>query len=518
VALYEQVLQQHALEIANTYQVDTQRWVTAAQDLRAPYWDWATNSVPPAEVISLETVNIVTPDGQTTSVANPLLQYTFNPIDQSFPSPYSSWQTTIRHPDDPNSPNATTDVQALVGDLSSIQDDLTTSTYNLLTRVRTWPAFSNHTRGDGGSASNSLEAIHDEIHGYIGGQMGDPSVAGFDPIFFLHHANVDRLLSLWAAVNPGVWVTRGPAEGGSFTASANASYDNNTNLTPFWDSQTGYWVSSETTTTGKLKYSYPEFNNLPSDPAAVQAAIANYINQQYGGSTFSSLRSAGPAVSFLAQAPAAAQAPPAPHSQPVSQAAAASVPAAAGSVHPFASRGGGPHTTVKAQPGQEAPDVLHDWTARIHFKKYELGQSFAVLLFLGEVPADASQWRTSSSFVGAHVAFVNSSADQCANCSEQADSVAEGFVHLNKAIAKSSGLSSFEPSVVTPYLRDNLHWRVQATDRTAVALDRLPSLEVTVAVIPLTQEPGAIFPVAGDPQYHHHITHGRPGGARQAQA
>jgi tyrosinase len=44
--------------------------------------------------------------------------------------------------------------------------------------VHTWPAFSNHTAGDGGSSSNSLEAIHDEIHGIIGGQMGYPIVAG----------------------------------------------------------------------------------------------------------------------------------------------------------------------------------------------------------------------------------------------------------------------------------------------------------------------------------------------------
>ncbi len=63
-------------------------------------------------------------------------------------------------------------------ELSSAQSDLTQSTYNLLTRVNTWPAFSNHTPGDGGSSSNSLEAIHDEIHGIVGGQMGDPAVAG----------------------------------------------------------------------------------------------------------------------------------------------------------------------------------------------------------------------------------------------------------------------------------------------------------------------------------------------------
>ena len=59
-----------------------------------------------------------------------------------------------------------------------MQDDLTSSTYNLFMRVRTWPAFSNHTRGDGGSVSNSLEGIHDKVHGGVGGHMGDPAVAG----------------------------------------------------------------------------------------------------------------------------------------------------------------------------------------------------------------------------------------------------------------------------------------------------------------------------------------------------
>jgi hypothetical protein len=112
--ILQQVLQQHALDIAKQYQTqDRHRWVTAAEDLRAPYWDWATNSVPPPEVVSMQSVKIITPDGKTTSVPNPLYQYTFNPIDQSFPSPWKFWKTTIRHPDHPNRPDATTDVPAL---------------------------------------------------------------------------------------------------------------------------------------------------------------------------------------------------------------------------------------------------------------------------------------------------------------------------------------------------------------------------------------------------------------------
>jgi tyrosinase len=35
----------------------------------------------------------------------------------------------------------------------------------------------------------SLEDVHNSIHGYVGngGHMGDPSIAAFDPIFWLHH-------------------------------------------------------------------------------------------------------------------------------------------------------------------------------------------------------------------------------------------------------------------------------------------------------------------------------------------
>jgi tyrosinase len=35
---------------------------------------------------------------------------------------------------------------------------------------------------------NSFEAVHDQIHGYIGGHMGDVRFSSFDPIFWLHHA------------------------------------------------------------------------------------------------------------------------------------------------------------------------------------------------------------------------------------------------------------------------------------------------------------------------------------------
>lgn len=38
---------------------------------------------------------------------------------------------------------------------------------------------------------------HNVVHGNIGGAMGDPDTAGLDPIFWLHHANIDRLWQVW---------------------------------------------------------------------------------------------------------------------------------------------------------------------------------------------------------------------------------------------------------------------------------------------------------------------------------
>ena len=83
--------------------------------------------------------------------------------------------------------------------------------------------------------------------------MGDNAVAGmlydhmFEPYiktdclsdrlrsdFYLHHCQVDRILALWSALNPGVWVTKSFEEDGTFTIPDGATVDKNTrtSLTP----------------------------------------------------------------------------------------------------------------------------------------------------------------------------------------------------------------------------------------------------------------------------------------------
>src|SRR5436190_4207498 len=56
----------------------------------------------------------------------------------------------------------------------------------------------------GASPHGRLETTpHDSVHGVIGGFMGSFGTAARDPIFWLHHANIDRLWDLWLTTGGG---------------------------------------------------------------------------------------------------------------------------------------------------------------------------------------------------------------------------------------------------------------------------------------------------------------------------
>jgi tyrosinase len=79
----------------------------------------------------------------------------------------------------------------------------------------------------GGSVSGNLESNpHNLVHVFVGGTapdgteglMSDPGIAALDPIFYLHHSNIDRLWAVWndnGNANPGTsdWLN-GPAAQG----------------------------------------------------------------------------------------------------------------------------------------------------------------------------------------------------------------------------------------------------------------------------------------------------------------
>jgi tyrosinase len=53
-----------------------------------------------------------------------------------------------------------------------------------------------------------LESIHDGVHVWTGGTMGDILTAAYDPLFWAHHCMIDRLWYLWQLRHPGAGLPR----------------------------------------------------------------------------------------------------------------------------------------------------------------------------------------------------------------------------------------------------------------------------------------------------------------------
>jgi len=61
-----------------------------------------------------------------------------------------------------------------------------------------WPAESEIVaQADFAAMRAKLEQVHNSIHGYIGGTIGNPHTSFRDPFVFLLHSNVDRLFAMW---------------------------------------------------------------------------------------------------------------------------------------------------------------------------------------------------------------------------------------------------------------------------------------------------------------------------------
>ncbi|KAF8333605.1 uncharacterized protein EI90DRAFT_3153759 [Cantharellus anzutake] len=261
VALFEQLISQQALEIAGQYKKDQDEWLEAALDLRQPFWDWARpgGAVPPDILISRSTLRIITPKGPR-NVENPFLYYAYRTGDKStgsFPPEYKEWTRTIRHPysDRP--------IQEIRNYLTQAQEQITMHTHDLF-EINDWEEFSNKKQTQTGSTS-SLEALHDTIHVLVG--VTDIFLVPYDPLFFLHHAQVDRLLSLWKTLHEDQWVS-GP--------------ELTEDLTPFWNSNNSYWNSDLIRSHEVFNHTYPEYLDVKGDP---RHHIRETINQLYGGSS-----------------------------------------------------------------------------------------------------------------------------------------------------------------------------------------------------------------------------------------
>jgi len=501
--LYEQGLQAAALEVAQKYKTDTNAWVQAALSLRSPYWDWADPAtyLPPRQVYDstrYANLHITTPDGPK-DVPNPLLAYTFQrKINWSF----SQYPATVRHPRSP--PNPAASIAAFEADVGSqaTNGNLQWDCWRTLNWTTTWSQFSNQGATQGQKA-NSLETLHNWMHNRTGGNghMSNPIAASYDPIFMLHHTNVDRQLALWQTLHPEVWISQ-----------QNEPQFVNLDLTPFWKSANAFHRSTDTPVRDFVKFqsTYPEFVGTENlSVAERKAAIQQKVDALYDPNNRRRGIAVNPAVGRVA-AIASGIAGSVTKGAPLLHAAAAVAPGGAQPQAAFSALSVQAPLPVAPSPHGDAPGTLTalqrlDWFIRVRVKKFQFGQSFTILFFLGAVPEDVAQWRTSPHFIGSHGEFVNSDPEHCANCKENANMITEGFIDLDNSLERLGHGNNTEQEI-EKYIQDEIHWRIQKIDGTTVPAAEAEVLEVAVMTWDVTDGDVEVLPV------HRDITSGKAGG------
>ncbi|EOD45014.1 putative tyrosinase protein [Neofusicoccum parvum UCRNP2] len=270
ILLFEQLLIQYANEVINEIPAGATktRYQTAVKTLRFPYWDWAkktTGGIMPTTATQAQISVTFPQNGTTASIPNPLYSYRQKVLpNRDFDSNYANQQQTTRLADAEARLNAA----------------YTSRRNNLLTLFSLNQKFNNFTTDANGNTSPNVEAIHNGIHVDVGGWMQQIAYSAFDPIFAMHHCNVDRVVAIWQKLYPNSWVESAAQGAGTRTMAPSSIQGPDSPLTPFHSNTGGsFWTSNTVRDINTLGYTYPDLQNIASN----QVLISN-LNRLYGNS------------------------------------------------------------------------------------------------------------------------------------------------------------------------------------------------------------------------------------------
>ncbi|OSS44275.1 hypothetical protein B5807_11081 [Epicoccum nigrum] len=187
---------------------------------------------------------------------------------------------TLRYPTDRNA-NAQSQDPKIASQLDLNLVNQRQRTYQMLAMQKDYYKVSNNMVPEAG-VLDSLESVHDTIHNTVGnsgpGHMTNAAYSAFDPVFWLLHANIDRMTVLWQALNPDSWVANYSNPTATFTSDAGAYADEDTPLHPFHSNKAGdFWTSASVRDHTVFGYTYPELVGL-----SAQDTLVRRINRLYG--------------------------------------------------------------------------------------------------------------------------------------------------------------------------------------------------------------------------------------------
>lgn len=384
------------------------------------------------------------------------------------------WPSTAAWAESKRCPDANGNNHQEIADaqIAIVAKPFKTSTFDALTNVTNFDQFTTQAwrPKQPVKAYNSVEGMHNTIHDYTGtndsnvvnkksGNMSDVQASSFDPIFWLHHVNCDRLTAIWQAMNPNCTIDEFPSQTDRFVKRSGATEGGTSNLEPWHKSQAhsmaDYYVANDTKeliSTFDGGYYYPE---TPLDLLKKPDQMKTYVTQQV----------------YKLYAPASLLPP----AQKLARAAAMN----GKSVNGAATNGkvGDGLPPINARHNQESylahngtgsnhggATTSHNtnhWQVFLRVKNFALTGTWGIHIFLGELPVSAADWLMSENRVGTVTMLSNQSRQNCANCVAQAEEgiLVTGSVPLNEAL-EERGVDIGDTAAVVTYLKDALSWRV----------------------------------------------------------
>lgn len=230
MAMFEQLLFEHIIDAVNEFPAGPvrKRYAQAALRVRWPFWDFAAapangSSVWP-QVITTETIQVILPNG-TATIKNPLFSYQFHPVnatDMFFnpvsPGPaivrsstnriqFASWNETKRAPSSQDQ-NALSRNDVVAEQLDNQRVGFMNRLYNLFVYYDNFTQFSNEAWVGDTQNADSIEALHDTLHGIIGsdGHMTYLDFSAYDPVFSMLHCMIDRIFAIYQVLHPNTYV------------------------------------------------------------------------------------------------------------------------------------------------------------------------------------------------------------------------------------------------------------------------------------------------------------------------
>ncbi|KAI8651642.1 Tyrosinase [Fusarium keratoplasticum] len=538
LALFESVLRDAMMHVAKQFTAEEgqEKYVAAAEAFRMPFWDWARPDLPvfPAEASSSKVVQVKMPDslrkeynfpaGKLVEIPNPLYSYKFQPGTQENIKVDRLSTTTRYHQrgksEEEESAVSKRDllIESITPYTKGVDDGLRMEvnlrervvyllqSYELFEQVslnKVPPGVVQPGKGQDetvrkGRGFGSFEDVHNTVHVLSGGtgdrsgHMGRTSYSAFDPIFWLHHTNIDRLLAIWQGLreNPDkedAWVTNQIAGDGNWAVPTGGKEGNQTPLLPFYRTADKavpgpdkFWKSSQVRDTATFGYAYPETQHWDfADLALYRESIKDQLRSLYPSGSLANMVVATrggnekPDVTLRERATRLRQVQKvdAPNTALTALSLAhAAKPAVAKELQSILTDLEVPKVTIPKE--RSVADLVKgqtylEWLVNIKAVKHALAGQYGVHVFLGDVPEEepTTLYVVSPYHVGTFSPFGQDEETSCGKCKEDQAAGLEisGQIPLTIALAEryfAGQLPSLEEEDVKDYLTKNLHWEV----------------------------------------------------------